>query len=148
MLQNELVKIKKSNDCGLYEKTAFGNDFKPREVPQPENAWNWKCRLNGWRWCFQSLKKLWWIFLHIWNLEGHQYRITGSRVTAISLNGWILPIGGNSAVEGLRSTGLHRLVLKALSLDYINLKKIMYHHQPHFSSSIFSQDIVVQQSAL
>ena len=28
----------------------------------------------------------------------------------ILLNGWILPIGGASAVEGLRSTGLHRLV--------------------------------------
>ena len=28
------------------------------------------------------------------NLEGHPNRITGSRVTAILLNGWILPIGG------------------------------------------------------
>ena len=39
------------------------------------------------------------------NLEGHQNRITGSRVTAILLNGWILPIGGASAVEGVLSTG-------------------------------------------
>ena len=30
---------------------------------------------------------------------------TGSRVTAILLNGWILPIGGALAVEGLLSTG-------------------------------------------
>ena len=37
------------------------------------------------------------------NLEGHLNFITGSRVTA--LNGWILPIGGASAVEGLQSTG-------------------------------------------
>ena len=35
------------------------------------------------------------------NLKGHQNRITGSRVTAILLNGWILPLGGASAVEGL-----------------------------------------------
>ena len=41
----------------------------------------------------------------ILNLEGHLNSITGSRVTAISLNGRILPIGGASAVEGLSSTG-------------------------------------------
>ena len=34
------------------------------------------------------------IFKKILNLEGHLNRITGSRVTAILLNGWILPIGG------------------------------------------------------
>ena len=45
------------------------------------------------------------------NPEGHQNRITGSKVTAILLKGWSLPIGGASAVEGLRSTGLPRLVL-------------------------------------
>ena len=32
--------------------------------------------------------------------EGHH--ITGSKVTAILVNGWILPIGGASAVKGLR----------------------------------------------
>ena len=32
-------------------------------------------------------------------------RITGSRVTAILPNGWILPIGEASAVEGLLSMG-------------------------------------------
>ena len=36
------------------------------------------------------------------NPEGHQHRITGSKVTAILLKGWILPICGASAVEGLR----------------------------------------------
>ena len=42
------------------------------------------------------------------NPEGHQNRISGSKV--ILLKGWILPIGGASAVEGLQSTGLPRLV--------------------------------------
>ena len=45
------------------------------------------------------------------NPKGHQNRINGSKVTAILLKGWILPIGGASAVESLRSTGLPRLVL-------------------------------------
>ena len=31
--------------------------------------------------------------------EGHQNRISGSKVTAILLKGWILPIGGASAVR-------------------------------------------------
>ena len=37
----------------------------------------------------------------ILNLEGHPNRITGSKVTAILLNVWILPIGGASSVKGL-----------------------------------------------
>ena len=37
-------------------------------------------------------------------------------ITTILLNGWILPIGGAPAVEGLRSTGLPRLVLSLTSL--------------------------------
>ena len=36
-------------------------------------------------------------FWEIINLEGHQYRINGSRVITILLNGWILPIGGASS---------------------------------------------------
>ena len=32
-------------------------------------------------------------FLEILNLKGHQNRISGSRVTAILLNGWTLLIG-------------------------------------------------------
>ena len=44
------------------------------------------------------------------NPEGHQHPINGSKVTAILLKGWILPVGGASAVDGLRSTGLPRLV--------------------------------------
>ena len=42
------------------------------------------------------------IFKEIRNLEGHSKRITGSKVTAILLNGWNLTIGGALAVKGLR----------------------------------------------
>ena len=42
------------------------------------------------------------IFKEILNLEGNPNCITGSKVTAILLNGWILPIGGASAVKSLR----------------------------------------------
>ena len=38
----------------------------------------------------------------ILNLKGYPSCITGSKVTAILLNGWILPIGGASSVKGLR----------------------------------------------
>ena len=41
-------------------------------------------------------------FVGILNLDGHPNRITGSRVTAILLDRWILPFGGASSVEGLR----------------------------------------------
>ena len=44
-------------------------------------------------------------FLDFLNLEVHRNRNTGCRVTAILMNGWILPIGGASAVEGLLSMG-------------------------------------------
>ena len=43
------------------------------------------------------------IFTEILKLEGHLNPITCLRDTALLLNGWILPIGGASAVEGLRS---------------------------------------------
>ena len=47
----------------------------------------------------------------ILNPEEHQNPINGSKVMAILLKGWISPVGGASAVEGQRSTGLPRLVL-------------------------------------
>ena len=47
------------------------------------------------------------IFWEIINLEGHPNCTTSSKVL---LKGFILPIGETSAVEGLRSTGLPRLV--------------------------------------
>ena len=42
------------------------------------------------------------IFQEILNFKRHPNRITGPKVTAILLNGWILPIDGASAVKGLR----------------------------------------------
>ena len=42
------------------------------------------------------------IFKEIFNLEGHPNCITDSKVMATLLNGLILPIGGASAVKGLR----------------------------------------------
>ena len=42
------------------------------------------------------------IFKEILNLEGHPNCVTGSKVMAIVLNWWILPIGAASAVKGLR----------------------------------------------
>ena len=50
------------------------------------------------------------LILKILNLEVHPNCITGSKVKAILLNGWILPTGGASAMEGLQSMGLPRLV--------------------------------------
>ena len=54
----------------------------------------------------------------ILNLEGHP-NITGSQVTAILLNWWILLFGGASAVDGLQSSGLPRLV------SFENMKKLI-----------------------
>ena len=44
------------------------------------------------------------------NTKDHQNPIIVSKVMAILLKGWILALGGASAVEGLRSTGLPGLV--------------------------------------
>ena len=49
-------------------------------------------------------------YFTILNLNGHPNCSTGPRVRAILLIGWILPIGEASAVEGMRSMGLPRLV--------------------------------------
>ena len=70
-------------------------------------------------------------FQKILNLEGHPIGITGSRVTAILLNGWILPMFGASAVEGLPSKGLPRSSLfdgfsleHSLNLGVVASKKL------------------------
>ena len=42
------------------------------------------------------------ILKEILNLDGHPNCITGSKVTAILLNRWALPIGGASAVKSVR----------------------------------------------
>ena len=59
------------------------------------------------------------------NPEGHQNWISDSKVRAILLKGWILPTGGASAVEGLRSTGLPCLVLRELKI--LNRVNILFH---------------------
>ena len=42
------------------------------------------------------------IFREILNPKGHPNCITGLKFTVILLNGWILPIGGASAMKGMR----------------------------------------------
>ena len=51
-------------------------------------------------------------FFYVSIVTCHKSYVNGSKVTAILLKGWISPIGGASAVEGLRSTGLPRLVTR------------------------------------
>ena len=76
------------------------------------------------------------------NPEGHQNRLSGSKVTAFSLKGRILPIGGASLVEGLRSTGLPRLVLLTLTHsiygDNLNDLDFTIHKSQHFVESIIN----------
>ena len=45
------------------------------------------------------------------NPEGHHNHISGSKVTAILLKGLILPIGGASAGEGMRSGEWQTVIL-------------------------------------
>ena len=61
-----------------------------------ENIFTAPPRPNGCRWCFQSIDYFT-IFKEILNPEGHPNHINGSKVTAILLNGWILPIDGASS---------------------------------------------------
>ena len=63
------------------------------------------------------------IFLKIWNLKGHQNHITGSRVTAIMLKGWIFPFGQSGEASRWRwrvcyQRGLTRLVYRDLNEPY------------------------------
>ena len=55
------------------------------------------------------------IFKEILNPEWHLNCITGSKVTVILLNGWILPIGGASAVKGLRLQPAQQACFKGTS---------------------------------
>ena len=52
------------------------------------------------------------MYKEILNLEEHPNCITGLKVTAILLNWLILPIGGASAVKGVRLQPASRLVFK------------------------------------
>ena len=52
-------------------------------------------------------------FLEILDLEGHQNRCIGSKVTAIFLNGWILPTGGvEGSAPAACAAGLFRAFLQ------------------------------------
>ena len=51
------------------------------------------------------------------NHKGHQHCITGSKVKAILLNGWILPIDGASAVKGLPQEPAQQACLEMMSSD-------------------------------
>ena len=73
------------------------------------------------------------MFQEILNLKGHQNCIIDSRVTGILLNRWILPIGGASAVEGLRSTGLSRLYCLCPRIH--NNKRVLKWPSPEMTKS-------------
>ena len=62
------------------------------------------------------------VIKNVLNLKGHQNPKNGSKGTALLLQGWILPIGWASAVEGLQSTGLPRLV-------YMYLTTVCYYNK-------------------
>ena len=72
------------------------------------------------------------ILKDILNLEGTPNPITTSRVIAIFLNGWILPLGGASSVEGLRSMRLPCLVYK-------NIINIIFFLQNSYLHNFFVQ---------
>ena len=61
------------------------------------------------------------IFKEILNPEGHPNHITGSKVTAILLNGWILPIGGASSGRVCSCSLRIRLVYIAAAFNLVSL---------------------------
>ena len=66
------------------------------------------------------------IFTEILNPEGHPNRFTGSKVTVILLNGFILPISGAPAVKGLRlqpvqQASFNTLWLLSFHLLFLNI---------------------------
>ena len=71
------------------------------------------------------------IFLEILNLEGHQNCITGSRFTAILLNGWIFPIGqsGEASHGGSVINGAYPVYLLAILIFFFNLAKLVKYQE-------------------
>ena len=69
-------------------------------------------RPNGRRWSFQSYIDYVTIFLEILNPEKHPNCITGSKVTAILLNGLIFPIDGASLGRVCACSQRSKLVLQ------------------------------------
>ena len=66
------------------------------------------------------------IFSDILNLEGHLNRCIGSKVTAILLNGWILPTGGAASgrvCPAACAAGLFFSWTGSLQKDFLKLHK-------------------------
>ena len=55
------------------------------------------------------------------NPEGHQNCISGSKITVILLKGWILPLGGASAGEGLPLQPEQQACFKGLKDCFLKL---------------------------
>ena len=58
------------------------------------------------------------------NPEGYQNPISGSKVMAILLKGWILPIGGVSAGEGLRLQPVQQACLALINTSLGNCEPL------------------------
>ena len=58
------------------------------------------------------------------NPEGHQNPYSGSKVMAILLKGWIWPIGGASAGEGLPCSLRSRLVYEKVEILCREVQKL------------------------
>ena len=69
---------------------------------------------------------------NFFNPEGHQNCISGSKVTAILLKGWILPIAGASAGESLclqpAQQACFLLKLHLIEETFVAQKKCAYYH--------------------
>ena len=65
------------------------------------------------------------ILQEILNPEGPQNRITGSKVMAFLLNGWILPMVGASAGKGLRLQPAQQAGFRICKA----LKSLTVHHE-------------------
>ena len=81
-----------------------------------ENIFTASLRPKGCRWCFQAYK-----FLGNLNPEGHPNFINGSKVTAILLNGAILPIDGATLGRVCACSLRSRLVSLALVWKWVQI---------------------------
>ena len=80
------------------------------------------------------------------NPKGHQHPVSGSKVTAILLKGWIWPIGEASAGEGLRlqpaQTKFEILICQNVSFEIFRIKVIDVGNilSFEFSSNLYFSD--------
>ena len=89
-----------------------------------ENIFTAPPRPNSCRWCFNHKIDYVTVFKEILNPKGHLNRITGSKVTAILLNGWILPIGGASSGRVCACSLRSRLVYQQVPQKVSYLKNV------------------------